>query len=139
MYLIDTNIFLEALLRQERAAEVELFFQFIDLDTVFMTDFSVYSIGIALFRLKNFTLFTRFVEDMIVDGISILSLTPEALKTLNQFTQKFNLDFDDVYQYAVAEKYDLQIISFDKDFDQTDRKRKEPIDIINQGSSGRLK
>ncbi len=130
MYLVDTNIFLEALLRQERAAEVESFFQSIDLDTIFMTDFSVYSIGIALFRVKNFTVFTRFVEDMIVDGISILSLTPEDLKTLNQSTQKFNLDFDDVYQYAVAEKYDLQIISFDKDFDLTERGRKEPIDVL---------
>ena len=130
MYLVDTNIFLEALLRQERAAEVESFFQSIDLDTIFMTDFSVYSIGIALFRVKNFTVFTRFVEDMIVDGISILSLTPEDLKTLNQSTQKFNLDFDDVYQYAVAEKYDLQIISFHKDFDLTERGRKEPIDVL---------
>ena len=95
-----------------------------------MTDFSVYSIGIALFRVKNFTTFTRFVEDMIVDGISILSLTPEDLKTLNQLTQKFNLDFDDVYQYAVAEKYDLQIVSFDKDFDLTERGRKEPIEVL---------
>ena len=95
-----------------------------------MTDFSVYSIGIALVRLKNFTFFTRFVEDMIDDGISILSLTPEDLKTLNQPIQKFNLDFDDAYQYAVAEKYDLQLISFDKDFDSTERGRKEPIDVL---------
>ncbi len=131
MYLVDTNIFLEALLRQERAAEVESFFQSIDLDTIFMTDFSLYSIGIALFRLKNFTLFTRFVEDMIVNGISILSLTPEDLKTLNQPIQKFNLDFDDVYQYTVAEKYDLQIVSFDKDFDSTERGRKEPAEVLN--------
>ena len=135
MYLVDTNIFLEALLRQERAAEVESFFQSIDLDTIFMTDFTVYSIGIALFRVKNFTVFTRFVEDMIVDGISILSLTSEDLKTLNQPTQKFNLDFDDVYQYAVAEKYDLQIISFDKDFDLTERGRKEPIDVLKGTSN----
>ena len=95
-----------------------------------MTDFSLYSIGIALFRLKNFTLFTRFVEDMIVDGVSVLSLTPEDLKTLDQPIQKFNLDFDDVYQYTVAEKYNLQLISFDHDFDQTDIERKEPIDVL---------
>lgn len=72
MYLVDTNIFLEALLRQERTDEVQSFLQSVDLNTIFITDFSVYSIGIALFRLKNFTLFTRFVEDMIVDGIRIL-------------------------------------------------------------------
>ena len=130
MYLVDTNIFLEALLRQERTAEVQSFLQSVDLNTIFITDFSSYSIGIALFRLKNFTLFTRFVEDMIVDGIRILSLTLEDLKTLNQPIQKFNLDFDDAYQYTVAGRYNLQLISFDQDFDQTDRERKEPIDLL---------
>lgn len=113
VYLVDTNIFLEALLRQERTAEVQSFLQSVDLNTIFITDFSVYSIGIALFRLKNFTLFTRFVEDMIVDGIRILSLTLEDLQTLNQPIQKFNLDFDDAYQYIVARRYNLQLISFD--------------------------
>ena len=130
MYLVDTNIFFEALLRQERTAEVQAFLQSVDLNTIFITDFSVYSIGIALFRLKNFTLFTRFVEDMIVDGIRILSLTLEDLKTLNQPIQKFNLDFDDAYQYTAAVRYNLQLISFDRDFDQTDRVRKEPVDIL---------
>ena len=131
MYLADTNIFLEALLRQERTAEVQSFFQSVDLDTIFITDFSVYSIGIALFRLRNFTLFTRFVEDMIVDGICVLSLTLEDLKTLNQPVQKFNLDFDDAYQYAVAEKYNLQLISFDQDFDSTERGRKPPAEVLS--------
>lgn len=51
VYLVDTNTFLQALLRQERAAEVESFFESIDLDTIFMTDFSVYSIGIACVKL----------------------------------------------------------------------------------------
>ena len=131
MYLVDTNIFLEALLRQERTAEVQSFFQSVDLDTIFITDFSVYSIGIALFRLRNFTLFARFVEDMIVDGIRVLSLTLEDLKTLNQPVQKFNLDFDDAYQYAVAEKYNLQLISFDQDFDSTERGRKPPTEVLS--------
>ena len=130
MYLVDTNIFLEALLRQERTAEVQSFLQSVDLNTIFITDFSVYSIGIALFRLKNFTLFTRFMDDMVVDGIRILSLTLEDLKTLNQPIQRFNIDFDDTYQYTAAVRYNLQLISFDRDFDRTDRERKEPIDIL---------
>jgi len=29
------------------------------------------------------------------------------------------LDFDDAYQYALAEKHDLIIVSFDSDFDKT--------------------
>ena len=130
MYLADTNIFLEALLEQKRSNEVQEFLEFIDLDIIFITDFSLNSIGIALFKRKKYTSFTSFVEDIVIGGIHILSLSLEDLKTLEHYVQKFNLDFDDAYQYAVAEKYNLQLISFDQDFDQTDRERKEPIDVL---------
>ena len=130
MYLADTNIFLEALLKQKRANEVQEFLQSIDLDTIFITDFSLNSIGIALFNRKKYTSFTSFMEDIIIGGIHILSLSLEDLKTLEHSVQKFNLDFDDAYQYVVADKYNLQLISFDQDFDQTDMERKEPIDVL---------
>ena len=51
MYLIDTNIFLEGLLYQEKADSVAHFFQEIDLETMYVTDLSLHSIGIILFRL----------------------------------------------------------------------------------------
>lgn len=56
----------------------------------------------------------------------------EVSKTLEikSVSEKFNLDFDDSYQYLVAKKYNLQLISFDKDFDKTDLKRKEPSELI---------
>ena len=38
----------------------------------------------------------------------------------------FSLDFDDAYQYATAEHFDLAIVSFDADFDRTDRGRLTP-------------
>jgi len=44
--------------------------------------------------------------------------------------QKFNLDFDDACQYAVAERYGLTIVSFDGDFDRTERGRKVPKDLL---------
>ena len=72
-----------------------------------MTDLSLHSIGIILFRLKNFKLFISFLEDIVVEGVGILSLGPEDLKTLDLTAEKFNLDFDDAYQYAVAGKYEL--------------------------------
>ena len=130
MYLVDTNIFLEALLEQDKTNEVKQFFQNIDLSTTFMTDLSLHSIGIILFRLKNFALFISFLEDIVIDGIDILSLQPEELNTLEHPLQKFNLDFDDAYQYAISKKYDLQLISFDKDFDRTDITRKTPADVL---------
>ena len=130
MYLVDTNIFLEALLEQDKTNEVKQFFQNIDLSTTFMTDLSLHSIGIILLRLKNFALFISFLEDIVIDGIDILSLQPEELNTLEHPLQKFNLDFDDAYQYAISKKYDLQLISFDKDFDRTDIKRKTPAEVL---------
>lgn len=130
MYLADTNIFLEALLGQARTVEVRSFLRSIDLGTIFMTDFSLHSIGIALFRRGKCALFTSFLEDTVVNGVGVLSLDPEDHKALDQIAQKFNLDFDDAYQYAVAEKHNLQLISFDRHFDQTDRKRKEPAQIL---------
>ena len=130
MYLADANIFLEILLDQDKAAEARSFLQSIDLGTIFMTDFSLHSIGIALFRRRKFALFISFLEDTVVDGVGVLSLDPEDHKTLDQIVQKFNLDFDDAYQYAVAEKHNLQLIGFDKDFDQTERKRKEPAEVL---------
>ena len=130
MYLADTNIFLEALLEQDKKDDVQSLLQTIDLSTLYITDLSLHSIDIILYRLKNFALFNSFVEDIIVDGIGILSLPPEDLKMLDMTADKFNLDFDDAYQYAVAAKYERQLISFDTDFDRTERKRKEPIEVL---------
>ena len=42
----------------------------------------------------------------------------------------FQLDFDDAYQYAVAEHYRLSLVSFDRDFDRTKNKRVEPKDLV---------
>ena len=130
MYLADTNIFLEVLLEQDKANDVQSFLQNIDLSTIYITDLSLHSIGIILYRLKNFALFNSFLEDIIVDGVGILSLPPEDLKTLDLTADEFNLDFDDAYQYAVAAKYEMQLISFDMDFDRTERKRQEPIEVL---------
>ena len=51
---------------------------------------------------------------------------------------RFNLDFDDAYQYAVAERYGLTIISFDSDFDRTERGRKTPEELL-EGQGGAVK
>jgi len=130
MYLIDTNIFLEGLLEQEKAESVRYFFQAVDVEKTFMTDLTLHSIGIILFRLKKYELFTSFVEDMIINGMEILSSTPEDLMKLDRTVQQYNLDFDDAYQYMLAEKHQLQLISFDKDFDSTKIGRKEPSEIV---------
>ena len=54
------------------------------------------------------------------------SSPPDKLNFLGLAAQTFNLDFDDAYQYATAEHFDLAIVSFDADFDRTDRGRLTP-------------
>ena len=130
MYLVDTNIFIEGLLGQEKAKDVQAFLQNISLDNIFMTDLSFHSIGIILFRLQKVDLFLSFINDMIVDGLEILSLSHEDMTDLSRISQQYNLDFDDSYQYIAAEKHGLQLISFDKDFDALPAKRKEPSEIL---------
>ena len=60
MYLIDTNIWLELLLDQEKAQEVHKFFESIESHLLAITEFSLYSIGIILTRLKKHLVFEDF-------------------------------------------------------------------------------
>ena len=62
-------------------------------------------------------------------GTTVGMLDADEMEAAVEHAAAFNLDFDDAYQYAVAEKYDLTIVSFDKDFDRTTRGRREPSAI----------
>jgi len=130
VYLVDTNVFLEGLLEQEKVETVSTFFQKTDLGEMFISDLSLHSIGIILFKLQKNKLFDSFLEDLVIDGIGVLSLKPHELKRLGTVSQEFQLDFDDAYQYAVAEKYNYTLVSFDSDFDNTERGRKTPAEVL---------
>lgn len=130
MYLIDTNIFLEGLLDQEKADSVRSFFSTVDLGQMAITDLALHSIGIILFRFGKYEIFNSFLNDLIIDGIEVITLNADDLLELEGAIQNFNLDFDDAYQYLVAEKSHLVIISFDTDFDNTELGRKEPSEIL---------
>lgn len=131
MYLIDTNIILEYLLDQEKSGDVERFFLEMSADQLYLSEFSLYSLGIICGKRKKEDAFLEFVDDVILSsGMRILRLIPQDYLHLIQVQKKFRLDFDDAYQYCLAEKYNLEIVSFDSDFDTTDRKRKVPSEIV---------
>ena len=46
-----------------------------------------------------------------------MRLGPEDMISVVLASRRFKLDYDDAYQYALAEKYNLIIVSFDSDFD----------------------
>jgi predicted nucleic acid-binding protein len=129
-YLVDTNVWLELLFGQEKLDECKEFFQNVDTNLIAISEFSFYSIGIILCRLNKDELFEDFLDDIENSLISKIKLENKDVKYLLQIRKKYNLDFDDAYQYVVAEKYNLTIISFDSDFDRTELGRKTPREIL---------
>ena len=131
MYLIDTNVWLELLLEQENAAQVHQFMETIEGQQLVISEFSLYSIGVILTRRKKDDVFRDFVSDTILDsGVTRSRLEATDYERLLEARKQFNLDFDDAYQYIAAEINNLELISFDHDFDHTPRGRKTPNQIL---------
>lgn len=133
--LIDTNILLEVILEQEKAEEARNLLRRTNQHTFFITDYCLHSIGLLLFRRKRPSIFWQFVSDMILNaGVIVTYLPPEDMQSVIETAQAFHLDFDDAYHYAVADKQDLAIVSFDADFDRTQRGRTTPAGVIAASS-----
>jgi predicted nucleic acid-binding protein len=130
VHLVDTNVWLERLLDQTRSEEVGQFLARIPSERLFISDFAFHSIGVVLGRLKRTDILLRFAQDAFVDGaVSLVHLEPGDTPQLVHVMTQFNLDFDDAYQYVIAEKYNLTLVSLDSDFDRTERGRHMPKEI----------
>lgn len=133
MYLVDTNVWLERLLAQERAEEVGRFLGEVPSGRLCITDFAFHSIGVVLTRFNQREALALFVQDAFIDGaVALVRLEPEDIQRLIQVMERFGLDFDDAYQYVAAEKYSLTLVSFDGDFDRTERGRKTPAEVLER-------
>lgn len=132
-YLVDSNVWLELLLEQQRADEVRQFLQIVQPDEIALTKFALYSIGIITCRLNKEYIFATFLSDILEEtGIKSISLSLADLRDLLFVMRDQGLDFDDAYQYVAARNNDLILVSFDKDFDTTDMKRKTPAMALAQ-------
>lgn len=130
MYLVDTNIWLERLLAQAKAAEVAEFLNRVSSSELFITDFAFHSICVILTRLKREAALLDFVQDAFLDGaVTLVTVLPEETQSLVDVMHKFGLDFDDAYQYVGAEKHGLTIVSFDNDLSGTPRGKKTPGEV----------
>lgn len=131
MYLLDTNIWLERLLDQELSSTVGRFLAHIPTNQLLISDFTLHSIGVILGRLGQPHVLLQFVEDIFsCNGVKLTSVAPNALSAVINAMEQFDLDFDDAYQYIAAEQAGAVMISFDKDFDRTDRGRQTPLTIL---------
>lgn len=101
MYLLDTNILLELLLDQEKADEVERLLRHLSPDRLYLSEFTLYSLGIVLLRRRYYDVFLRAVEDLLVTGgVKLVRLGIEDMRDIVQAARRFKVDFDDAYQYV---------------------------------------
>ncbi|MCI5224015.1 MAG: PIN domain-containing protein [Candidatus Electrothrix sp. AR4] len=120
MYLFDTNIFLEILLSQEKSADCKK--ALVDnAGCISISDFSLHSIGVILFRYKKGDVFNKFTKD-IMPNVDVISLSTGSYRKLSTLKDKYNLDFDDAYQYKIAKENGLTIVTMDKDFKRVEEK-----------------
>jgi predicted nucleic acid-binding protein len=78
-------------------------------------------------------LLLKLIQDAFVEGaVDIIRLGPDDIRSVLQAMERFDLDFDDAYQYVTAEKHNLAVVSYDADFDRTDRGRKTPAEALRE-------
>ena len=129
--LVDTNIFIEVLLNQASAGDARIFLENRKGHELYISDFALHSIGLLLFRHKQHQVFRQFLQDVIDrSGVGMVSLSAPEMDAVVDTATKFNLDFDDAYQYSAARRYGLLIVSFDADFDRTTEGRLLPTDAL---------
>ena len=133
MYLLDTNIFLELLLGQEKTASVIRLLERAVKGEIatYITRFSLYSVEIILVRNDKLEELRKFLEILgHAKEIKILNTNTYDDQKVLDVMEKWNLDFDDAIQYYLCKSFKLELISFDKHFDKTDIKRIEPSGVI---------
>ncbi len=116
MYLVDTNVFLEVLLTQERRETCKKFLEK-NIGNLCISDFSLHSIGVILFRNDREKIFQKFAND-VLPNVKIITISKRSYENLAVIKKKTGLDFDDAYQYKAAKEHDLEIVTFDRDFEK---------------------
>lgn len=131
MYLIDTNIFLEILLEQEKCEECEALINRINQSEAlfYVSSFTMHSIEVIMIRSHKSDQLAEFLHDVIISKIIRIDTNMNDELNILKIMKKLKLDFDDSLQYYLCDKYNLKIISYDKHFDKTPIKRLEPADL----------
>ena len=122
-FLVDTNVFLEILLSQDKKEHCKMFLNN-NIGILNITDFSFHSIGVILFRYAKEDIFQKFIED-VIPKIQLISLPIKLYMEVINAKRNLNLDFDDAYQYSTAKYYELTVATMDKDF-----KKIKDVDIL---------
>ncbi len=128
--LIDTNIFLSALLNQNDYLSSLKFLEKIQIlnKQAYILDFALYSITIHLNHREKQHLLPPFINSIQ----NFFTLYRPSLDEINEANAlNVSLDFDDKLHYVIAKKQNLTLVSYDQDFDQTNLKRLTPAQALS--------
>ena len=131
--VIDTNVFLEFLLLQERKDECVKLMQAVERGSLeaYVTGFSLHSIEVLLHRYRKTTALEQFLQRVIAaQGLMVYQTSPAEELHIATLSKGLPLDFDDALQYYVTQTLEAVLVSFDKDFDRTDISRIEPSALL---------
>ncbi len=132
-YLVDTNIWLERLLGQNKSEVVSEFLNATPTSQIFISDFALHSIGAILSKLKKLDILERFITDLFINGqIEQVTLDEDDFFNIISNIEIYNLDFDDSYQLTASRKYVMTIVTFDKDFNIDGINKQSPEEIISK-------
>ena len=137
MYLIDTNIFLEILLAQEKKDECIALLKEIENGNISaaVTKFSIHSIEVIMGNYKLTNELRIFLESLSeLKNLHIYSTNiSDEINAIDEM--ELGLDFDDALQVSAARALNTEIISFDKHFNNLeDIKRLSPSDAVYSGN-----
>jgi len=108
VFLIDTNIFLEILLQQDKSNICKNFI-IKNIDKINISDFTLHSIGLILFKQDEEKLFLKFISDTL-SKIPLISLLKNKYRNITNIKNKYKLDFDDSYQYSICKYFGWKLV-----------------------------
>lgn len=133
MYLIDTNILLEIFLQRERSPEAKRFLRIIPFSNIYVTDLTIYSIGLSLFKANLPDTYLTFLNDLFTNGeVWRVELMMDNMPKVAETAQKYQMNFHDAYQYVSAEIYSLILVSFNDVYSRTELGYKTPASLLKE-------
>ncbi len=133
MYLIDTNVLLEIFLQRERSPEAKRFLRLTPFSNIYVTDLSIYSIGLSLFKADLQDTYLKFLNDLFNNGeVWRVQLMMDNMPKVSETAQKYQMNFHDAYQYTSAEIYSLILVSFNPVYDRTENGYKTPGALLKE-------
>ena len=125
--LIDTNCWMQIARQRPQADDVLTLLAAVPMAKLFVSDFTVHSLGVLFRRFGMMHTYTEFLEKAFIGAaIGLVHVPQQRLALVQEASLAHNLDFDDAYQYVLADLINARVVSLDPDFDRTPRGRLTP-------------